>query len=80
MSEDTTRYQVGGDHYARKSIQPWDAMLSWMTHEQFTGFLRGNAIKYLARMGSKGDALEDARKAEHYIQRLIQALTEGEGK
>jgi len=36
--------QVGGTHYADKPIQPWDAMRAWMTHEQFEGFLRGNAI------------------------------------
>lgn len=27
--------QVGGDHYSSKNIQPWDAMASWMTPEQF---------------------------------------------
>lgn len=64
--------QVGGDHYKRQAIQPWDAMAAWMTPEQFRGFLRGNAIKYLARAGHKGDALEDLKKARHYLDKLIE--------
>lgn len=71
-----TLRQVGGDHYASKAIQPWEAMQAWMTPEQFIGFLRGNAVKYLARAGSKGDALEDYRKAQHYLARLIEVMTD----
>ena len=65
--------QVGGNHYKDLSVQPWSAMESWMTPEQFAGFLRGNAIKYLARCDSKG-GLEDVRKAQHYIQKLLEVL------
>lgn len=70
-----TLKQIGGDHYVSKAIQPWDAMEAWMTPDEFVGFLRGNAIKYLARAGSKGDALEDYRKAQHYLARLIEVMT-----
>lgn len=66
--------QVGGDHYASKAIQPWDAMQSWMPDFQFIGFLRGNAIKYLARAGTKGSALEDYKKAQHYLAKLIEVI------
>lgn len=65
------RHQVGGDHYATKAIQPWDAMESWMSHEGFREYLRGNAIKYLARCNDKG-GLEDIRKCQHYIEKLIE--------
>lgn len=37
-------------------------------------YCRGNAIKYLWRLGKKGGALEDARKARWYIDRLIKQL------
>lgn len=37
-------------------------------------FLRGNAMKYLWRAGSKGDALEDLKKARWYLDREIQNL------
>jgi hypothetical protein len=68
----TTRdTQVGGDHYATKAVQPWDAMAVWMTPEQFKGFLRGNVIKYIARCDDKG-GVEDLRKAAHYLAKLIE--------
>lgn len=64
-------YQVGGNHYAAKHIQPWDAMRDWMTPDQFKGFLRGNVIKYIARCDDKG-GIEDLRKAQHYLTVLIE--------
>jgi hypothetical protein len=63
--------QVGGEHYQSKTIQPWDAMESWMTKEQFKGFLWGNVIKYIARWQDKG-GVEDLRKARHYMDKLIE--------
>ena len=67
----TRSTQVGGDHYRSKAIQPWDAMESWMSPEQYKGFLRGNAIKYLARCDDKG-GIEDIKKAEHYLAKLTE--------
>ena len=32
--------QIGGDHYKNMGVQPWKAMESWLTPEQFAGFLR----------------------------------------
>lgn len=63
--------QIGGNHYTSKTVQPWEAMESWMTKEQFSGFLRGNAIKYLARCDDKG-GIEDLKKARHYLDKLIE--------
>lgn len=68
--------QIGGSHYKDKSVQPWQAMEAWMSREQFIGFLRGNAIKYLARCDDKG-GVEDIRKAHHYITKLIEAMDHG---
>ena len=64
-------YQVGGDHYASKDIQPWDAMQAWMTKEAFAGYLHGNCIKYLARYLDK-NGVEDLKKCEHYLAKLIE--------
>jgi len=63
--------QIGGDHYKKLVIQPWSAMESLMTKEQFIGFLRGNSIKYLARFEFKGGT-EDLKKARHYLDKLIE--------
>jgi hypothetical protein len=54
-------------------------MESWFTPEQLAGFLRGNAIKYLARAGKKGDAIEDIKKAQHYLDKLIEVMESGHG-
>ena len=35
------------------------------------GFNLGNAIKYISRAGKKNDALEDLKKARHYLDILI---------
>lgn len=67
----SNKVQIGGTHYVDKTVQPWDAMQAWMSHEEFCGFLRGNAIKYLARCNEKG-GVEDLRKAKHYLEKLIE--------
>lgn len=59
-------HQHGGNHYIKRSIQPWDAIVDWGL-----GFLDGNAVKYLARWRDKG-GIEDLRKARHYIDKLIE--------
>ena len=63
--------QVGGSHYKNMNVQPWVAMEAWMTPEQFAGFLRGHAIKYLARCDVKG-GIADIKKARHYIDKLVE--------
>ena len=66
----TDSYQVAGQHYTSKSVQPWQAMEAWMTEEQFKGFLKGNVIKYLARCDDKGGRI-DLEKAKHYLDKLL---------
>ena len=63
--------QVGGDHYVSKDVQPWAAMRSWMSQEQYEGYLRGCCIKYLARYPDKGGT-QDLLKAQHYLEQLLE--------
>lgn len=72
--EDTRSYQVGGTHYLQASLQPWDAMEQWMSSEEFVGYLKGNAIKYLYRAGRKGSEVVDIQKAQHYLTKLVSVL------
>jgi hypothetical protein len=58
--------QIGGDHYAKLAIQPFE----YITANNL-GFAEGNAIKYLTRWRSKG-GLQDLRKARHMIDLLIE--------
>jgi hypothetical protein len=64
-SPSANSYQPGGDHY-RLPIQPWDFILS-----NGIPFIEGNIIKYVTRWRSKG-GIEDLRKAEHYLEKLIE--------
>lgn len=61
-------------HYTAGGIETIDFIRAKLGPEAFASYCRGNAIKYLARLGSKRDAAEDARKAEWYVRRLAETL------
>lgn len=61
-------FQVGGAHYSKLTIQPWDVMRETLSHEAFCGFLHGNVIKYVMR---DKNGIEDFKKAQHYLSVLI---------
>jgi hypothetical protein len=61
--------QVGGDHYSRMDVTPWEFLASCLTPEEFRGYLKGEAIVYLARERAKGGPV-DVGKARHTLQRL----------
>jgi hypothetical protein len=65
--------QEGGDHYKLMGVQPWDVVDNWPIGQQ-VGYYRGNALKYLMRNGAKDSAIVDLRKAQHYIEKLIEVL------
>jgi hypothetical protein len=65
--------QAGGTHYKTMGVQPWEAMESLLTYDEFIGFLKGNMIKYAMRQGLKDSA--DAEKFRHYRQKYLEMLT-----
>lgn len=65
--EEARLNQVGGEHYRKFKIQPWDVI-----DEYGLSFYAGGVLKYLLRAGNKGPALEDLRKARHYLDKLIE--------
>lgn len=54
-------------HYKGTAVEPIDAIEAWGL-----GFNLGNAVKYIARAGRKGDRLEDLEKSLWYLQREIE--------
>lgn len=57
-------------HYTEgRKFEPKDVIRDWDLN-----FNLGNAVKYLARAGRKGDMVEDLKKAQQYIQFEIDAL------
>lgn len=65
--------QVGGKHYKQMGVEPWDVVDTWPIEQQI-GYYRGNALKYIMRMGAKDTANQEAGKAGHYVQKLIEVL------
>lgn len=63
--------QVAGNHYKKQKIQPWDFIVA-----NGLSFLEGNIVKYVCRHNSKG-GLEDLKKAQHYLQKLIEVVEAG---
>jgi Protein of unknwon function (DUF3310) len=55
----------GGSHNPYEAIKVIEA---WAL-----GFCLGNTVKYIARAGLKGDALEDLKKARWYLDREIKS-------
>ena len=56
--------QIGGDHYAKHTIQPWDII-----REYELDFFEGSCISYILRR--KNNRLEDLQKAAHYLEECI---------
>lgn len=67
---------INPDHYKQGGIECVDAMKASMTPEQFQGYLKGQVIKYLWRLGLKDAAVQDARKAAWYLDRMISELSD----
>jgi hypothetical protein len=56
-------------HYRQGDIECIDAIRSALTDEEFRGYVKGNAMKYLWREKHKGGD-EDLKKAAWYLSRI----------
>ena len=61
-------------HYMVGGIETIDYMQAKSTPEEFRGHLRLTALKYLSRNGYKDDAIQDLKKAQWYLNKLIETL------
>jgi len=66
QDQDVNATQVGGQHYKGTAIQPWDYIIS-----NNLGYLEGNVVKYISRWQVRG--VEDLKKAQYYLTKLIEA-------
>ena len=71
--ERLTGQQVGGNHYAKLAIQPYDYI-----NANGLSYGAGNVVKYVTRYRDKNGA-QDLRKAIHYL-RLMLAHEYGEAE
>ena len=72
MSEDNAVYTP--PHYTRGSIEYIEAMRSMLTAEEFKGFCKGNAVKYIWREDHKDANIQDLDKAIWYLTRARNKL------
>ena len=61
---------INPDHYRSGGMEAIDVIEAFFPDS----FHLGNAFKYIARAGKKGDRLEDLRKARWYVDREIARL------
>lgn len=68
---DVINDKINPPHYQKYKLEMFDNMQNSMTHEEFTGYLKGNVMKYLARYKDKS-GVEDLNKAKRHIEKLIE--------
>ena len=64
-------------HYVTDGIECIEAMKVISTPEEFQGYLRLTALKYLWRLGKKDASVKEAKKALDYITWLHAELSTG---
>lgn len=64
-------------HYTAGDIECIDALKASMPREQFLGYLKAAAMKYLWRYEMKGKPVQDLQKSIWYTNRLIKELEDG---
>ena len=61
-------------HYNSGAVECIDAIEAMLSPEEYTGYLRGNSLKYRWRFRYKGKPVEDLRKANWYEDRLLKFM------
>jgi len=61
------------DHYKTGGIEAIDVIEAKLSVKAFRGYLNGNILKYIMRYENK-NGVEDLRKAQWYLNRLIKVL------
>ena len=62
------------NHYTSGSIECIDGIEASMSAEAFKGYCKGAALKYLWRYERKAKSLEDLKKAQWYLNKLIASV------
>ncbi|CAB4202657.1 SaV-like [uncultured Caudovirales phage] len=60
---------INPDHYKVGGIETIDYIQAKLTHEEFAGYCRGNALKYLSRVGHKDATAQEIDKVIWYLKR-----------
>ena len=55
-------------------IESVDVIRAVLTAEEFRGWCKGNAIKYLMRLGKKDKEIQDVKKSIKFLEWLVKEL------
>jgi len=66
---------VEPDHYKAGGIEAIDYNQAKLSPEEFAGYCRGNALKYISRAGRKDAVGQEIRKAIWYLERWYDSTT-----
>lgn len=55
------------NHYSSCKVQPLEIMSNDFTPEEYRGFLKGNILKYLLRLGKKDPIEQELSKIKTYV-------------
>ena len=61
-------------HYNQGGVECLDAIEAALTPEEFKGYCKGNIIKYVWRENFKDQNIQDLKKSNFYLNRLIEKL------
>lgn len=61
-------------HYNARGVEAIAAIEASMSDEEFQGYCKGNTMKYMWRYKYKGKPVEDLKKAQWYLERLIASV------
>ena len=56
-------------HYQLDGMEAIDIIKAALTPEEYRGYLKGNALKYMLREPFKGNPAQDVAKAKWYLSR-----------
>jgi len=57
-------------HYNQGGVECIEGIKAALSEEEFRGYLRGNAMKYVWRCRYKGKTVEDIDKSQWYLNKL----------
>jgi len=64
------------EHYNANGVECIDAIEESISAEEIKGYIKGNLMKYTWRYRYKGKPVEDLKKAEWYLKKLIASVEE----
>ena len=65
-------------HYTQNGTETIEMIRQSLTDEEFSGYLKGNILKYVCTYKYKGMPLKDLMKSQWYLERLVREQREND--